>query len=234
MKSYIILGKYPVFEAIKNKIKILKIYLLEQNIKNIKNLSNIKYEIVDKRFFNKISNNNDYLHQGYAARIITEKKNIKQLYKSKRNVVLLDGLNDPRNQGSILRNCLAFNIYDVIIEKKFFNEESISMHLASSGASMRINIYETSNLNNLIKELKKNLYWIYGLDGSAKTDISKVNFQKNCNALIFGSEGYGLRNNVKQKCDELLSISINDEIDSLNVSNASAITLYEMYKKNRP
>ena len=235
MKNYTILGKHPVIEAIKSKnIKVVKIFILKQNISILKQFKNVNCEVVENKFFKKNPDYKDYLHQGFAAQIITESKDIKESIKSKRNIVLLDGVNDPRNQGSIFRNCLAFNITDIIIEKKIFKEESISMHLASSGASMKVNIYKVSNLNNAIRELKKNQYWIFGLDGYAKKNISKVFFEKNCNAFIFGSEGYGLRKNIKEKCDELLKIEISDDIESLNVSNASAIALYELNKKNRP
>jgi len=235
MRNYIILGKYPVLEAINNNSKrVIKIYIIEQNLEFLQNFKHIKYEIVNKNFFNKVSTNKDYLHQGFAAEIISEKNNIKELVKTQKNIVILDSINDPRNQGSILRNCLAFNIYDIVIENKYYNEESISMHLASSGASMKVKIYEVSNINNAIKELKKNHYYIYGLDGQGNKNLHDANFEKNKNAFILGSEGYGIRKNIKDKCDDLLKININNEINSLNVSNASAITLYEFNKKNRP
>jgi len=235
MRNYIILGKYPVLEAINNNSKrVIKIYIIEQNLEFLQNFKHIKYEIVNKNFFNKVSTNKDYLHQGFAAEIISEKNNIKELVKTQKNIVILDSINDPRNQGSILRNCLAFNIYDIVIENKYYNEESISMHLASSGASMKVKIYEVSNINNAIKELKKNHYYIYGLDGQGNKNLHDANFEKNKNAFILGSEGYGIRKNIRDKCDDLLKININNEINSLNVSNASAITLYEFNKKNRP
>ena len=82
--------------------------------------------------------------------------------------------------------------------------------------------------------LEGNQYYIYGLDGQGNKDLHDANFEKNKNAFILGSEGYGIRKNIRDKCDDLLKININNEINSLNVSNASAITLYEFNKKNRP
>jgi len=232
MKKYIILGKYPVIEAIKNKPKkISKVYTLKQNEEVIKKYKHIEYVVVNKNFFKNVSKNEEYLHQGYAADILSETNDIESLKKTQNNIVILDSINDPRNQGSILRNCLAFNIYNVVIEKKYYTQESIAMHLASSGASMKVKIYEVSNINNIIKELKKNQYLIYGLDGLADKNLSDVDFHLNKNAFIFGSEGHGIRKNIKEKCNELLRIEINSDIDSLNVSNASAITLYELNKK---
>ena len=180
VKNYTIIGKHPVLEAIKSKRnKVSKVYILEQNLSEIKKLKYANYKIVKKNFFSKITQGKDYLHQGYAAKITSENHDIKTLIKSQKNIVLLDGLNDQRNQGAILRNCLAFNVKDVVIEKKNYIEDNLSMHLASSGASMKLNIYTVSNLNNLIKDLKKNNFWIYGLDASANKSIEGYQFNKN-------------------------------------------------------
>ena len=108
------------------------------------------------------------------------------------------------------------------------------MHIASSGATMKTRIYEVSNLNNIIKVLKNNNFFIYGFDNDGAYSIDNYDFNKNKNVFIFGSEGSGLRNNISDKCDAILKININKDIDSLNVSNASAISLYELHKKNRP
>ena len=235
MKNFMILGKYPVIEAIRSKSKkLLKVYILEQNTKYLQKLNYGNFEIVDKKFFKKIAKNQDIIHQGYAARISQSFPEIKKITNSTNNVVLLDNINDPRNQGSIIRNCLAFNVYDIIIEKKFYKQDNLFMHIASSGATMKTRIYEVSNLNNIIKVLKKNNFLIYGFDNNGTQSIDKFKFNSEKNAFIFGSEGFGLRKNISDKCDTILKININSDIDSLNVSNASAISLYELYKKNRP
>jgi len=235
MKNFMILGKYPVIEAIRSKSKkLLKVYILEQNTKYLQKLNYGNFEIVDKKFFKKIAKNQDIVHQGYAAKISQSSPEIKKITNSDNNVVLLDNINDPRNQGSIIRNCLAFNVYDIIIEKKFYKQDNLFMHIASSGATMKTRIYEVSNLNNIIKVLKKNNFLIYGFDNNGAQSIDKFKFNNEKNAFIFGSEGFGLRKNISDKCDVILKININSDIDSLNVSNASAISLYELNKKNRP
>ena len=232
MKNFMILGKYPVIEAIKSKSKqLLKVYISEQNTKYLQNLNYSNFEIVDKKFFKKIAKNQDIVHQGYAAKISQSSPEIKKIMNSNNNLVLLDNINDPRNQGSIIRNCLAFNVYDIIIEKKFYKQDNLFMHIASSGATMKTRIYEVSNLNNIIKVLKKNNFLIYGFDNNGAQSIDKFKFNSGKNAFIFGSEGFGLRKNISDKCDAILKININSDIDSLNVSNASAISLYELHKK---
>ena len=231
MKKYLIVGKHPVLEALKNKFeKIIKLYILEQNLHIIKKFNLKETKIVKKNFFNKILKNQNFLHQGFAAEILSEKLDIKEVFNAD-NIVILDGINDPRNQGAIFRNCIAFGIKHVILEKKFYNQESVAMHLASSGASMILNIFEVTNVNNIIKDLKKNNFWIFGLDNNSEIEIHNFDFSKNKNALILGSEGYGIRKNIKNKCDEIIKIEISNKIDSLNVSNASAIALYELNKK---
>ncbi|MFL2525263.1 MAG: TrmH family RNA methyltransferase [Pelagibacteraceae bacterium] len=235
MKNFMILGKYPVIEAIKSKSeRLLKVYILGQNTKYLQNLNYSNFEIVDKKFFKKIYKNQDIVHQGYAAKVSQNSLDIKELSRTNNNIVLLDNINDPRNQGAIIRSCLAFNVYDIIIEKKFFKENNLSMHIASSGATMKTRIYEVSNLNNIIKVLKNNNFFIYGFDNDGAYSIDNYDFNKNKNVFIFGSEGSGLRNNISDKCDAILKININEDIDSLNVSNASAIALHELHKKNRP
>ena len=207
---------------------------MKQNVKQLENIKFKNFKVVDKDFFKKLDKNIGLQHQGYAAKIINENFDIKKLVKSDNNIVLLDGINDPRNQGAIIRNCLAFNVYDIIIEKKFYQEDNIFMHIASSGATMKTRIYEVSNLNNILKTLKNNSFYIYGFDNNGLYSVDSYEFNKNKNVFIFGSEGSGLRNNISDKCDAILKININKDIDSLNVSNASAISLYELHKKNRP
>ena len=88
--------------------------------------------------------------------------------------------------------------------------------------------YIPSVEGNRINHILKNNYH------NGSYSIDNFEFNKNKNVFVFGSEGSGLRNNITNKCDALLKINISKEIDSLNVSNASAISLYELYKKNRP
>ena len=83
------------------------------------------FEIVDKKFFKKIYKNQDIVHQGYAAKVSQNSLDIKKLSRTDKNIVLLDNINDPRNQGAIIRSCLAFNVYDIIIEKKFYKEDNL-------------------------------------------------------------------------------------------------------------
>ena len=234
-KEFWIIGKHAVCEAIKNKKRIvLNICILEQNINQIKEITNQNYEIVGKKFFNKICDNQEYHHQGYAAKIKSfEKKDLKKDIDNISNILILNDISDQRNTGSIIRNCLAFNIRNIIISSKFYKSDSLGLYIAAAGSLEHINIYEVSNISNAIKVLKDNNFWIVGFDQNANIELSKYSFNKK-NALVLGSEGFGIQPLVKSQCDEIVKIKISNDLESLNVSNTSAIILYELQKKSRP
>ena len=234
-KDFWIVGKHAVCEAIKNKKRtIANISILEQNSETIEAITTNKYEIVNKNFFNKICENQHYHHQGYAAKINPfEKLNLKENIQNIKDILILDDINDQRNIGSILRNCLAFDIRNVIIPNKFYKANSMNLYITAAGSMEKINIYEVSNISNSIRLLKENNFWIVGFDQNSKDTIEKFSFNEK-NALILGSEGFGIKSLVKSQCDHILKINISNELESLNVSNASAVILYELAKKNRP
>ena len=234
-KEFWIVGKHAVCEAIKNtKRTVVEIAILEQNEFFIKSITSKKLKIVNKKFFNKICNNEHYHHQGYAAKIKNfDKKNLKEEIHTIDNLLILNDINDQRNIGSILRNCLAFHIRNVIIPNQFYKYDSLNLYITAAGSMEKINIYEVSNVNNAIKILKENDFWVVGFDQNSKDTLESFTFSKK-NALILGSEGFGIKPLVRSQCDHILKISISSELESLNVSNASAIILYELAKKNRP
>jgi 23S rRNA (guanosine2251-2'-O)-methyltransferase len=229
-KNYWIGGYHAVQKAIENKKrKVLKLILNSEH-KN-REIFFHNTEVKNNKFFNKIFDNEDFAHQGYAAQIENLDQHncdIKNYNKNIDNFIALDGVIDPRNIGSIIRNCVAFNFFNIIINKKEFNEKSAAMYKAASGAMEKINLYPCSNIINPINLLKESGYQIIGLDGNANTDITNHKWDKK-NVIILGSESSGMRNIIKDNCDELIKIDINPYRDSLNVSNASAALL--MYLK---
>ena len=152
--------------------------------------------------------------------------------KSKSVIVALDQITDPQNIGSIMRSCAMFDCGGIIIGKDNSPELTPSLFKAASGAAELVNYFRVTNLKRTLSECKKNDYWIYGFD-SSKNSKKQLNFSKKT-VLVFGSEGKGIRELVKKECDMLLSLrfepKLEFQIDSLNVSNASTIALYEFYK----
>lgn len=147
-----------------------------------------------------------------------------------KSVLLLDQVSDPHNVGAILRSAAAFDAGAVIVTDRNAPVESGVMAKAASGALEMIPLIAVGNLAQAIELLKKSGYWIYGLDGEAKQTISEIKFDKKT-ALVLGAEGRGLRRLTSERCDILVRLPISSRMESLNVSNAAAVALYELYKQ---
>ena len=136
----------------------------------------------------------------------------------------MDGVTDPRNIGSIIRNCIAFNVSTIILHEQGLNAKSPSMHVAASGAIEHINLIIVKNISSALRLLKENDFWVFGFDGTSKLIFDKSLSNKK-NILIFGDEGSGLRDLTKKLCDQLVKIPISRKIESLNVSSAVVAAL---------
>ena len=241
--SFFIIGQHAVIEALKNsKRKVLRVFLTEESKKNIhrkspkKNLLNdVKVYFKTKKELDKYSNKENLLHQGYVAEIEhLEKPIIKDFIKGKRNITFacLDGVTDPRNIGSLIRSASSFDIDGIIIKERNFPSESKLMYKAASGSMEYMNIFEVSNINSTLKNLKDKNFWVYGFDGEGKKNFTDIEWNGN-NILLFGSEGSGLHQHTSKYADFLLRIDINPKIESLNISNSAAIVFQHLnYLKN--
>ena len=238
--SFFIIGQHAVIEALKNpKRKVLRIFLTEESKKNIhrKNpnenlLNDVKVYFKTKKELDKYSNKENLLHQGYVAEIEhLEKPILKDFIKKKKNLIFvcLDGVSDPRNIGSLIRSAASFDIDGIIIKERHFPSESKLMYKAASGSIEHINIFQVSNINTTLKNLKDKNFWVYGLDGKADKDITNFTWRGNT-VLLFGSEGFGMHQHTSKYADFLVKIKINDKIESLNISNSAAIVFH--YLKN--
>ena len=149
-------------------------------------------------------------------------------------IVVLDQITDPQNIGSIMRSCAMFDCKGIIVAKDNSPELTPSLFKAASGAAEIVNYFRVTNLKRTLLNLKNNDYWIYGFD-SSNSNSSDFKFSKK-SVLVFGSEGKGIRDLVKKECDILLKLQSKPnkeyQIDSLNVSNATTIALYEFFKNN--
>ena len=236
--SFFIIGQHAVIEALRNpKRKVLRVFLTEESKKNIhkkspnKNLLNdVKVYFKTKKELDKYSTRENLQHQGYVAEIEHIQKPIRKEYiKEKNNVTLicLDGVTDPRNIGSLIRSATSFNIDGVIIKERNFPSESKLMYKAASGAIEYVNIFEVSNINSTLKNLKEKNFWVYGFDGDGKEDFTDIEWKGN-NILLFGSEGSGMHKHTSKYADFLVKIEINEKIESLNISNSAAIVFHHL------
>ena len=242
--SFFIVGQHAVIEALRNpKRKVLRVFLTEESKKNIhkKNpkrniLENIKVYFKTKKELDKYSTKENILHQGYVAEIEhLEKTTLKEFIKDKNNITLacLDGVTDPRNIGSLIRSATSFNIDGIIIKERNFPRESKLMYKASSGTIEYMNIFEVSNINSTLKNLKDKNFWIYGFDGNGDKDFTNIEWKGN-NILLFGSEGFGMHKHTSKYADFLVKIEIDNKVESLNISNSAAIVFHHLsfIKKN--
>ena len=236
--SFFIIGQHAVIEALRNpKRKVLRVFLTEESKKNIhrknpnKNLlEDVKVYFKTKKELDKYSTKENLLHQGYVAEIEhLEKPILKDFIKENKDITLvcLDAVSDPRNIGSLIRSALSFDIDGIIVKERHFPSESKLMYKAASGSIEYINIFEVSNINSTLKNLKDKNFWVYGFDGNGDKDFTDVEWKGN-NILLFGSEGGGMHQHTSKYADFLVRIDINKKIESLNISNSAAIAFHHL------
>ena len=236
--SFFIIGQHAVIEALKNpRRKVLKVFLTEEAKKNIhrkspnKNLlESVKVYFKTKKELDKYSTQENLLHQGYVAEIENiEKPILSNFIKEKDNITLvcLDGVTDPRNIGSLIRSAVAFDIDGIIVKERHYPSQSKLMYKAASGAIEYINIFEVANINSTLKNLKEKNFWVYGFDGEGDKDFTKIEWKGN-NILLFGSEGFGIRQHTSKYADFIVKIKIQNKIESLNISNSASIVFHHL------
>ena len=142
-------------------------------------------------------------------------------------LIILDQINDPHNIGAILRSAAAFGALAVVVQARYSPGTSGVIAKAASGALETVPIVREVNIARAIQSLQNMGYWVVGLDANSERVIRKGLLKKPI-ALVLGAEGSGLRQLTKKSCDILLKIQLGSAVDSLNVSNAAAISLYEL------
>ena len=242
-RSFFIVGKHAVLEALKNpRRKVLRIFLTEESKKNIHResqnqnlLNNVKVYFKNKKELDKYTGKEDIIHQGYVAEVEhLDSLVIKEFIKNKTDLTFacLDEVTDPRNIGSIIRSAASFNLDGIIIKERHFPEESKLMYKSASGCMEFINIFKVSNINTTLKFLREKNFWVYGFDSKSNKSFTDIDWKGN-NILLFGSEGFGIKKHTEKYADFLVKIEINQNIESLNISNSAAIAFHHIMKKKK-
>ncbi len=157
----------------------------------------------------------------------------KSAASEKARVIILDKVTDPHNVGAIIRSCDQFGASLVVLpEHKGASDISGNEIIArsSAGASAWVPVAIVKNLVRTVEQLKEAGFWIYGADAGGKT-CAEIDFSQKT-ALVMGSEGSGIDELLKKSCDQIVSIPTCGKIDSLNVSVAAGVLLYEIYRKS--
>ena len=147
-------------------------------------------------------------------------------------ILILDSIQDPRNLGACLRRANAAGVDCIVINKDGSAPLNSVVYKSSAGAINQLKIFQVTNLVRVIKALQSKELWVVGLDGSAKTSIYDVNLSDPL-VIVMGTEGKGLRQLIKKTCDYLATIPMTGNVESLNVSVATGIALFESRRQRQ-
>ena len=232
-----IYGRHAVEAALANpRRKISKVFCLRENFNEIKGkIADNKIAVAERRELDKMLPA-EAVHQGFAAvaemlsGISTEEVCPLAAEKENCRLLVLDQVTDPQNIGAIIRSCAAFGCTALVVQDKNSPQESGAMLKAAAGTFENMPVCRVTNLSRALDLFKKTGFWVVGMDGYAKTDIDKLD-KKGKLAVIMGSEGKGMRRLTEESCDMTVRLPIADNVESLNVSTAAAIVLYELSKE---
>ncbi len=237
-------GRNSVLELLKVARAVEIVYILEgasgrviTEIRKLAQSRDVPIQTVSAEQLKKISAGRN--HQGVVA--VTEPYRYHSLesvlsdalLKSDTPVfVVLDGIQDPHNLGSIIRSAEVFGASAVIIPKNRAVGVTTAVLKTASGALEHVPVVQVTNISETIKMLKQEGFWIAGGDGEASATLWHQDLREKM-ALVVGSEGKGLSRLVKKQCDFLLRIPMAGNTGSLNASVAAAVLLYETFKQNK-
>jgi 23S rRNA (guanosine2251-2'-O)-methyltransferase len=227
----LIYGAHPVTEALKNpRRKPVKLWATENAALRLKEDAPglaIEPEIVHPRLLDHMLKSADAVHQG----IILDAKPLHQprLDEVSRDglIVLLDQVTDPHNVGAIMRSCAAFNVSAVVVTARHSADANAAFFKAASGAFEHVPYVTVTNLARAIDELKDYGFHIVGLDSEAETSMADIPKMRPL-ALVLGAEGKGLRQLTMKSCHQVAKLDMPGAIKSLNVSIATAVSLYAL------
>lgn len=235
-------GRNAVLELLESDRDINKIFISDGekhgSINKIIALAKEKKVIINevsKAKLNQMSQTEN--NQGVIAIVppfnYCEIEDILDLAKSRNEkpfVLILDGIEDPHNLGSIIRTAETAGVHGIIIPKRRAANVNSTVAKVSAGAVEYMKIARVNNINETIKFLKENDVWVCGTD----MDASKYYYQESYKgpiAIVIGSEGFGMSRLVKENCDFLVKIPMKGKITSLNASVSAGIVMYEATKQ---
>ena len=190
---------------------------------------------VDKYKLDRMSQTEN--HQGVIAIVppyeYCDVDDILELAKSKNEkafILILDGIEDPHNLGSIIRTAETAGVHGIIIPKRRATAVNSTVSKVSAGAVEHMKIARVNNINETIKYLKENDIWVCGTDMNTDTYYYEQDYKMPI-AIVIGSEGFGMSRLVKENCDFLVKIPMKGKITSLNASVSAGIVMYEVVKQ---
>ena len=230
-------GRNPIMELIKSGKEVEKLYIQrgerEGSITKIfaeAKKRGIVITEVDKKRLDELALGN--AHQGVAAIVsAVEYKTVEELVNIAREkgeaplIVVCDGVEDPHNLGAIIRSADGAGAHGVVVSRRHCPVIGQTVFKSSAGAAAHVPIAKVSNIATAVDELKEMGVWIFAAEADG-VHYKKADFKGAC-ALVLGSEGEGVSRLVREKCDFVVSIPMRGAVNSLNVSAAAAILLFE-------
>lgn len=211
------------------------VYVNQKNLErfNPKKLpSSAKIRQADKSWFD-AKFGSDSVHQGFAvcANSLAEYSIVDLENEPDQNqlVIILDQVNDPHNVGAIIRSAAAFNAKAIVMTDRHAPDESSTLAKSASGALELVPMMRYANLAQAIRDLKDIGFWTYGFAESGSTALGETKFSGKV-ALIMGAEGTGIRDLTRKNCDFLIRLETGEAFSTLNVSNAAAIAMYQVFQ----
>ena len=239
--SQYIYGRNVVVSRLKEARDIEEIYLLDtfkdRIIMDLVNKSKVKVVWCKKNRLDTLAGNE--FHQGIVAKVQTyDYYDFDLLIEDVREkdnalIVILDGIEDPHNFGAILRSCEAIGVDGVVVSKHGSCPLNSTVAKTSTGAIEVVKVSEVTNLVNSIKKLKSEGFWVVGAEAFNSVDYRAVDYNDKI-VLIVGSEGKGISRLVLENCDYKVKLPMLGKVNSLNVSVACAILLYQIHNNRFP
>lgn len=231
-------GHHAVMAALANENREkIEIRLTNESLIDKKILKNLPVKVVSKQELDSLLPAGA-IHQGMALSVkplepVFTDDIIRRCEAKNRSVLLmLDQVTDPHNIGAVLRSSAAFDADAVILPDANAPEETGTLAKSACGALETIPLVRVPNLVRAIQELKDAGYWVLGLDGYATRFITDDKLPAKT-VFILGSEGEGMRRLTAENCDYTIKLPMSPRMESLNVSNAAAIALYEFYRSSK-
>lgn len=234
-------GRNAVREALNSNVNIIKIMASKsskdrvfEELISLANSKRIKVQFVDNKVLDSECDN----HQGIIA-ITSEYEystvdDILSVAKEKNEpnfILILDGIEDPHNFGSIIRVAECLGVHGIIISKNRACPVTDTVSKVSAGAIEHVKIAKVTNINTEIERLKKLGVWVYACELGGE-DLDKSDLSGNI-AIVMGSEGKGVSRLTRELCDGVVTMEMKGKVNSLNVSVATGIVLYEAVRKRK-
>ena len=234
-------GKNSVFEALQAHKPLEKIITIANPTDSMSsrilrmareqkvNIQSVNKNVLDKKSVTKKHQNFIALTQDFEYCEVEDILKHAQQNNKQPFIVILDGIQDPHNFGSIIRVCECANIDGIIIPKHRSVGVTETVSRTSAGAINHMKIARVTNLNNAIEQLKQQNIWVYALELGGENIYSQN--LKGAVAIVVGSEGFGVSKHTKEICDGVITLPMQGKVNSLNASVACGVAVFEVNRQ---